>query len=146
MKKTITIAVVTGIIIGLAGARLLIGETVPEPLPKPAAVMPALTHQQKAWLGALEWCESRGRPSAINPKDRDGTPSYGILEFKPSTFALFAGIYGTGSTTDYMNADEQEAIVTQMILKGGIDWAQQFPACTRLLGNPPQSTAATVRS
>lgn len=105
-----------------------------------------LTHEQQAWLGSLEWCESRGNPKAINPKDRDNTPSYGILQFKPTTFALFAKLYGTGSTTDFMNPTEQEAIVKQMILRG-VNWAQQFPDCTKKLGTPPLSTtSASVRN
>ncbi len=105
-----------------------------EILPPPAD---PLSHPQRAWLGALEWCESRGTPTAINPKDRDGTPSYGILQFKPSTLALFEKKYGiTGSL---MCAGTQEAIVEQMILQGGIQWSQQFPMCTKLLGKPPHN-------
>ena len=94
-----------------------------------------LTRPQRAWLGALEWCESRGVATAVNPKDRDNTPSYGLLHFKPSTLALFEKQYGI--TGDIMNPDTQEKIVEQMILRGGIDWHQQFPECTRKLGLPP---------
>lgn len=99
---------------------------------------PTLDHQQKAWLGALEWCESRGNPKAVNPKDRDNTPSYGLLQFKPGTFYGFAKKYGIATTSlGYMDPEVQEAIVTQMILRGGIDWSWQFPACTKRLGPPP---------
>lgn len=101
---------------------------------------PQLNRQQKAWLGALEWCESKGKAGAVNPKDSDGTPSYGLLEFKPSTYALFAKAYGLASTTDYMNPDGQEAIVTQMILRG-VNLRHQFPACTTKLGLPPMGTS-----
>ena len=97
-----------------------------------------LSTEQKAWLGALEWCESRGNPKAINPKDRDNTPSYGLLQFKPSTFEYFAEKYGIATTSKgYMDPDVQEAIVTQMILQGHVDWSWQFPMCTKRLGPPP---------
>lgn len=136
-NKHILVALTVGLVLGAAAVRLLVGH------PVAAAVVPAqaplLTHQQTAWLGALEWCESRGNPKAINPKDRDNTPSYGILQFKPSTFSLFATLYGLASTTDYMDPDAQEAIVSQMIVRGGIRWSQQFPACTAKLGTPPLS-------
>ena len=98
-----------------------------------------LSHQQQVWLYALECCESRGDPKAVNPKDRDGTPSYGLLQFKPSSFAYFVKLYGLASTSDYMDPDMQERIVTQMILKGGIEWSHQFPACVKKLGLPPRS-------
>ena len=107
-----------------------------EVIPTQKTPEPTLNHQQKAWLGALEWCESKGKPSAVNPKDRDNTPSYGILQFKPSTLAYFKKQYGI--TGELMNPDTQEAIVTQMILKGGINWAQQFLDCTKKLGTPPK--------
>ena len=103
-----------------------------------------LSHRQKAWLGALEWCESRGNPEAVNKKDRDGTPSYGILQFKPSTFKYYGERYGIGeqlelgfSPDGYMNPDGQEFIVEQMIIRGDVDWNQQFPDCVKKLGKPP---------
>jgi transglycosylase-like protein with SLT domain len=102
----------------------------------------ALTSEQQAWLGALEWCESNGNPGAINPKDSDGTPSYGLLQFKPGTFAEFARIYHLASTTDYMDPVEQAQIVTKMIESGTVDFHHQFPDCTHRLGTPPLSTPA----
>lgn len=96
-----------------------------------------LDHPQKAWLGVIEWCESGGKPGSVNPKDKDGTPSYGILQFKPSTFFGYAKRYGV-PVTDYMNPDQQEAIMTQLILHSkDIDWHQQFPGCTAKNGPPP---------
>ena len=103
-----------------------------------ATTTPAtLSYAQKAWLGSLEWCESRGQPDAVNPEDSDGTPSYGILQFKPSTFDEFAKRYGIATTTGYMDPEVQEEIVTQMILRGDVNWSRQFPACTKKLGYPP---------
>lgn len=139
MKTYITVGVIAAFILGAATARVLIGNSI-EVVDVPVTPAPLLSHQQTAWLGALEWCESGGKPSAINPKDRDNTPSYGILQFKPSTFTLFAKEDGLASTTDYMNPDAQEAIVTQMILRRNVNWSQQFPVCTGILGTPPLST------
>ena len=109
------------------------------------AVRALLDHPQQAWLGSLEYCESRGKPDAINPMDSDGTPSYGILQFKPSTYAWYAKIYGMASTTNYMDPEEQEAIVTQMIIRG-VNWAKQFPDCTKKLGVPPKSQVIPTQS
>ena len=138
MKRTILVLafIIAIVVLGFAATALSDSNTVTvvnaEPIPS------QLTHQQTAWLGALELCESGGDPAAINPRDSDGTPSYGILQFKPGTYAEFAKLYGLASTTDYMNATEQEQIVTQMIVRGGVDFHQQFPACTHRLGIPPR--------
>lgn len=37
---------------------------------------PVIDHRLETWLSALEWCESQGVGTAINPEDLDGTPSY----------------------------------------------------------------------
>lgn len=103
--------------------------------PVPLAIV-QLSRPQRAWLGALEWCESRGRAEAVNPKDRDNTPSYGLLQFKPSTLTMFEKAYGIKG--ELMDPDVQEAIVVQMILRGGVDWHQQFPDCVKKLGLPPK--------
>lgn len=98
-----------------------------------------LSYQQRAWLGALMWCESKGNPDAVNPKDLDNTPSWGILQFKPGTFYNFGLLYGIDTSKGYMDPDTQIKIVEQMILKGNVKWSQQFPACVRKLGNPPKT-------
>lgn len=97
-----------------------------------------LSKRQRAWLGALMWCESKARPEALNKVDRDGTPSYGILQFKPGTFHYFLKRYNLGTSTDYLDPELQQRIVEQMILKADVKWSQQFPDCTRKLGTPPQ--------
>lgn len=101
-----------------------------------------LTIEQKVWLGALRWCESRGNDLAVNKMDSDGTPSYGAYQFKPSTYAYFSKKYGLASTTDYMNATQQEYIVGRMLLDKDISDSNlrnsQFPGCIRKLGLPPR--------
>lgn len=101
---------------------------------------PTLTPTQIIWLARLINCESGGKAGAINPNDLDNTPSYGLLQFKPSTYAQFAKKYNLASTTDYMNPEGQVAIVQQWILDGQVRWQQQFPACVAKFGLPPQYT------
>lgn len=106
---------------------------------------PHLSSAQVIWLARLMSCESGIKASAVNPNDRDNTPSYGILQFKPSTFAFGARDAGIATTTPYMNPEAQVSIVTRWILKGGIDWHQQFPDCVLKLGLPPQNEPLTLR-
>lgn len=96
-----------------------------------------LTHRQRVWMYALEWCESRGDAGAINPMDRDGTPSLGCFQFKPTTLSSYALYYGI-STTTVMDCEVQTKVVTQMILhQGEINWHNEFPVCVDTLGIPP---------
>lgn len=105
------------------------------------------THQQQVWIYALEWCESRGVMAAVNPKDRDNTPSYYSWQWKPTTFLEFALKYGVvpkGTTlaqaTELMKQyDLQHAVITAMVIDGRhIDWEQQFPDCVKhKVGRPP---------
>jgi hypothetical protein len=107
------------------------------------------TQAQSTWLSSLEWCESKGIPTAINKMDRDGTPSYGALQFKPSTLKYYALKYEL-LTMEYLDTDEkvmakvmdrdiQRAIVTEMIGDKSTRWNQQFPDCTkRFVGLPPR--------
>lgn len=121
---------------------------------------PTLTHRQFVWSYAMEWCESNGRKSAVNEIDRDGTPSYGGYQFKPSTLWYYGKMYEVveppndeelgwivqlpdGSLTSeqeaYMNYDLQRAVFEQMILHADeIDWYTQFPDCVRRYGTPPK--------
>lgn len=100
-------------------------------------LVPKLSHAQEIWKSALEFCESRGNPNAINKEDLDGTPSYGAFQFKPSTLDLFAKKYGIATTT-IMDYKVQNAVVIQMILhRNEINWSQQFPWCVKKLGYPP---------
>jgi len=94
------------------------------------------TTTREQWLAELISCESRGNPEAINPKDRDGTPSYGLMQFKPSTFEMFKKAYGIEG--ELMDPEAQKAIVRRMMDDKSVVWENQFPACVRKLGRPPQ--------
>ncbi len=101
-------------------------------------LVPKLSHAQMVWSYALEYCESRGNKDAINPKDLDGTPSLGAMQFKPSTLVYFADKYNVAISTSTMDYDSQRAVLEQMILhKDEIKWSQQFPWCVKKLGPPP---------
>lgn len=102
-------------------------------------VQPRLSPAQIIWLARLMQCESGIRANAVNPNDLDNTPSYGILQFKPSTFYGGVKAFGLSTTTPYTDAETQVAIVEQWILLGGVRWEHQFPGCTSKLGTPPQN-------
>jgi hypothetical protein len=104
-----------------------------------------LPHRQEVWIHALEWCESNAT-DAINPKDKDSTPSYYYWQFKPATFKAEAEKYGIikkGLTNaeimvaikDYEN---QHLTINAMVRDGEHqNWEQLFPACVKKLGRPP---------
>lgn len=104
-----------------------------------------LNHEQEVWLHALEWCESSGIPSKINPKDLDGTPSYHSFQFKPSTFKAFGikyGIFDVDISDEEIESriadyDLQKKMVSFMINDRQVRWQREFPGCVRRLGPPP---------
>lgn len=107
------------------------------------------THAQTVWIHALEWCESRGRVSAVNPKDSDNTPSYYSFQFKPSTFKGYALKYKLLKPEDLDTNEElmkqlssyelQKSIVTEMLNDKKVKWQNEFPMCvTKKIGYPPR--------
>lgn len=115
------------------------------------ALQPTLTHAQLVYTYALEWCESGGDKAVINPKDSDNTPSYYSWQWKPSTFKYFGILYGIlpKSETDaeakieMANYDTERKVLEAMVLHDrDINFAKQFPGCTRKLGLPPLSTVS----
>lgn len=114
-------------------------------LPAPAPAPSALTDRQREWINALRWCESRGVDTAVNPHDKDGTPSYGRFQFKPGTFYYFANLYNVATSTGYMDPAAQEAVLEAMVAHSTqIDWLGQFPDCVaNHIGYPPRSALST---
>ncbi len=99
---------------------------------------PKLSTAQIVWLARLMLCESGGKANAINPKDVDNTPSYGLMQFKPGTFNAYIKKYGI--TGELMDGVSQVAIVEQWLLHTGeVRWTQQFPSCVAKLGMPPNT-------
>jgi len=105
------------------------------------------THEQIVWRYVLEWCESRGQGlDAINPKDKDGTPSYYHYQFKPETLKYYAVKYQLLSNDleriDYLNWSGDweltSEILNRMINDKSVVWTQEFPDCVRRNGFPPR--------
>lgn len=88
----------------------------------------------------LSNCESQNDPNAKNPKDADGTPSYGRFQFKPDTLYGFAhveyGILPDIERTEIMNViydgDLQEQTLRRMIDDPHVNLRRQFPHCYSL--------------
>lgn len=140
MKLTyiVGIAALTAIATTLVLSPILARSETPAVITKTVYVpQPTLNSSQIIWLSRLMQCESGMNAKAVNANDLDNTPSYGILQFKPSTFKAAAIRFGLASTSNYMDAASQVVIVMDWMLYGGIDWHWQFPDCTSKLGVPP---------
>lgn len=118
-----------------------------EPAPKPTTEQIDLRHRKETWIGALEWCESRGRNDALNKVDRDGTSSYSNFQWKPTTFIYYGKMYGLIATSTQLTAvpellknyELQRDIVRNMVDDPGVNFYQQFPDCVKLkVGLPPR--------
>jgi hypothetical protein len=135
--------IITTVIAGAVAISLLMpGKTTIVEFYQTAGELP---HRQESWVHALEWCESRAT-EAINPKDKDSTPSYYYWQFKPETFKAEAEKYGVIkkglSDAEIMVAmksyDNQHLTVNAMVRDGkDQNWEQLFPACVKKLGRPP---------
>lgn len=113
----------------------------------PSAAELDLKHRQETWISALEWCESRAKNDALNPKDRDGTPSYSNFQWKPTTLLSYGKQYGLISASSTLadvstllkDYDLQRNVVRQMIADPAVNWYQQFPDCVKTkVGLPPK--------
>ena len=85
------------------------------PTSTPLTVKLKVEDAQEAWLQKLIHCESRGVPTAINPVDLDGTPSYGLLQFKPSTFTGYRKQYQLPEA-ELMDPEAQKETVRHLSL------------------------------
>ena len=86
----------------------------------------------------MENCESGGNPSATNPMDKDGTPSYGLLQFKPDTLIHYVEKYKIMNTNSWEKVDAinwaydgalVESIFRKMLYDKDVVWTNEFPAC-----------------
>lgn len=106
-----------------------------------------LKQRREVYAHALEWCESKGKRGAINKVDRDGTPSYYALQFKPGTFLGYAVKYDLlpATTTDaevmvlMEDYDLTRAILWRMFDDPDVKWSREFPDCVNnKIGPPPK--------
>lgn len=147
--KTKKIAVALGIAIAIPALCWAIGtRVVAKESPKPQLTLAELDliHRQETWISALEYCESRGKNSALNPEDLDGTPSYSNWQWKPSTFLGYGKQYGLIATSTTLSEvptllkdyELQREVVRHMVKDKRVNFSQQFPDCTkRFVGLPP---------
>ena len=90
-------------------------------------------------LKDLRSCESTGKDEAINPKDLDGTASYGRYSFKPGTllewgkkYHILPDIEPVEIMNVIMDGELQERILIPELDKNWQNeswWANQFPNC-----------------
>ena len=143
----LSVALVIGV--GMSKSTSTVESTEPETvqeIEKPTAYQIELQHRRETWISALEWCESRGKNDALNPEDRDHTPSYSNFQWKPSTLLGFGKKYGLIATSTTLaeipellkDYELQRNTVRHMIDDPEVNWLQQFPDCVRLkVGFPP---------
>jgi len=85
----------------------------------------------------LAKCESSNNPRAVNFKDRDGTASFGYLQFKPESFKYYGvkyGFIGENASWDYImtiiwDKEMQVRIAKRMIDDKKVDPQREWPLC-----------------
>ncbi len=105
------------------------------------------------WIRSMAHCESTNNPKALNEVDLDGTPSYGLFQFKKGTFRHYVEKYNLfdwqkWTVSDWKkaiwNGDYQETIFRAMLQDSDVDLRHEFPGCTRKLGLPPKNEQLTL--
>lgn len=106
-----------------------------------------ITRRQEVWKNALQWHESRAILEAKNPKDRDGTPSWGPYQFKPGTVKNY-GVKYKMLRNDLTNEEYIEyakdiefidEIVDRMFCDSEVKWEREFPVVVlEKIGFPPK--------
>lgn len=108
--------------------------------PLPYGIPRGLPAKTERILIDLIKCESQGNPNALNEVDRDGTASYGLLQFKPATLHAVVTQYK-------ILPDIEKDEILNVIYDGDLQiraflayygdgqpiswWQQQFPACSK---------------
>ena len=86
--------------------------------------------------------ESNGDPKAYNPRDIDGRPKHGILQFDSQTFADFC-VKRYGLEDDIWDPEIQKECCGLMI-KGGYGWHWgTWDQCSNVLGKTNQFKSLT---
>lgn len=93
------------------------------------------------WIKDLAFCESSNNPLAVNPKDRDGRPKYGLFQFDMQTWKMYIKRYDLFHYTGWEEADwwntiysgyHQEIVLREMI-KNGVNLEKEF-GCVKKIG------------
>jgi hypothetical protein len=113
--------------------------TIPAPRPDaplgPAEIAVYNPDQTQRIIDKLIELESSGNPKAINFLDRDGTASFGCLQFKPTSFRGYGiryGFFGEKVSWDWLmtkifDCDLQKQIARAMILDQTVDKNNKWP-------------------
>lgn len=106
-----------------------------------------ITRRQMVWKHALQWHESRAVLEAKNPKDRDGTPSWGPYQFKWDTLKRYSSKYkmlsGELTKEEYIKYAKDiefiDEMVDRMFCDSSVKWEQEFPDVVKnKIGYPPK--------
>ena len=73
---------------------------------------------QTPWLEQLAKCESGINEKAVNPKDSDNLPAYGLFQYKTGTWEYFQEEMGV-SGLDIMSGEDQLR-VTKWAMENGM--------------------------
>jgi len=140
-SKKIILAIL--VILGVLGTGYLLGkkDTIKIDFSTTLDEITILTTEQQvdALIEKLAECESGKNPHAVNFKDRDGTASYGYLQFKPESFRYYGikyGFIGENADWDYImtiiwDKEMQVRIAKKMIDDKKVDPAKEWPICWR---------------
>lgn len=114
------------------------------------AEAPILTKEQMlhrdlvVWSDKLGECESGGNSGAINKKDSDGLPKFGLHQYMPSTFISFAKKYdvypnvNVDNVFTYMLDYEKTSHLTiEVMKKNPKEFSHWGRTCRNYAGNPP---------
>lgn len=136
MRKKIILIAGAFLLISLG---VLIGNRViaPRTMQEAAAINGYTPDRIQRIVDALILCESQGNPRAINPLDKDGTASWGILQFKPTSLRMYGikyGYFGEKVSWDWVatklfDGELQKQIARQMITDPTIDKYNEWPVC-----------------
>jgi len=93
------------------------------------------------WLDKLAFCESSNNPLAVNPKDKDGRPKYGLFQFDIETWKMYIKRYNLFNHQDWEDADywnsiysrDHQEIVIREMMKNGVNMSKEF-GCVRKIG------------
>lgn len=95
------------------------------------------------WIEKLAFCESSNNPLAVNPRDRDNRPKYGLFQFDFETWKFYIKKYklfnyANWEESDWWNAifsDYHQRVVLNEMIKHGVNLSQEF-GCIRKIGLP----------
>lgn len=107
------------------------------------AEAPEMDYEQKLdiWVENLASCESRNNPKQVNPLD-NGSPSYGYVQYKLSTFWNYNKKYNVfpeltmDNLHHYVMQKDKQVAMTKVIIKKEYGWRNWYN-CSKKIGLPP---------